>query len=181
MATTLKIEINDDRIQAKLNDVIQKASDPRKVMAGIATELANQTEKNFAAGGMPAWHPLAASTIKERTRRGAWPGQILQDSGALAGSITPESGSDYAQISTNNMDYAAIHQYGGVIHHNAYSVLKHIMDNGKRRAVSGGTRPAFDTVMHARPFMPVTDDGKLTESALDAVMRILNTNFDDEP
>jgi phage gpG-like protein len=149
-------------------------------MAGIATELANQTEKNFAAGGMPAWHPLAASTIKERSRRGAWPGQILQDSGSLAASITPSSGSDYAQISTNK-PYAAIHQYGGVIHHNAHSILKQIMDNGKPRTTSGGTRPAFDVTMPARPFMPVTDDGKLTESALDAVMRILNTNFDDEP
>jgi phage virion morphogenesis protein len=197
VATILQIDVKDDGMQAKLNALIAQMSDLSPIMSGIANELVAQTEKNVAAGGLPKWHPLATSTIKERTRRGTWPGQILQDSGQLAASITPSSGSDFAQISTNKT-YAAIHQYGGVIHHNAYSLIKHLRTNAKgeleRQGKDGKLKnlavfakekhkrvkkviaehPEHDTLMPARPFLPITPDGKLTPSALDAVMKILD-------
>ena len=61
-------------------------------------------------GGKNTWRPLSAARIKERKRKGHWPGKILQDTGGLKLSINYEStrdgiilgaGKEYAQWLTN--------------------------------------------------------------------------------
>jgi len=51
-------------------------------------------------------------TIKIRTKKGYWPGKILQMRGELAASITSEYSENSAIVGTNKT-YAAIHQFGG--------------------------------------------------------------------
>lgn len=201
MAIKLSIKVNEGGIEAKLKQLIASMSDLSPVMHNISLTLQEQAEQNFTKGGMPTWHPLASATIKERSRHGTWPGQILQESGQLAASVTASSGRDFAQIGTNKA-YAAIHQYGGVIHHNAYSLIQHLRTNAKGDLLRQGTEgnlknlavfakpshkrvkkviaehPAHDVSMPARPFMPVDANGKLSPSALEAVMRILDTAFE---
>jgi phage gpG-like protein len=116
--------------------------------------------------------------VKDKKRAG---GQILQDTGRLANSITPSSDADSATIGTNVI-YAAIHQMGGKIAKPAQSrLVRHRTDrkgNLLRSGHMGGKglifakdshknavarwfeQGAHDIGMPPRPFLPVTPDGQ---------------------
>ena len=71
---------------------------------------------NFEQGGRPGkWDPLAAATIRQRQRKGKWPGRILVQSGhagGLLGAIAYTPGDTSVTIHANKR-YARIHHYGG--------------------------------------------------------------------
>ena len=72
--------------------------------------MEDSVEENFKqAGRSDKWQELAKSTIKQRTKKGHWPGKILQVRCELASSITSYYDSDSAVVGTNKV-YAAIHQ-----------------------------------------------------------------------
>ncbi|MBI5727558.1 MAG: phage virion morphogenesis protein, partial [Ignavibacteriales bacterium] len=51
----------------------------RELYQRIASDLLEAVYKNFEAEGRPEkWKTLAPSTIRERRRKGYWPGKILQ-------------------------------------------------------------------------------------------------------
>jgi phage virion morphogenesis protein len=200
MSTLIEIQITGGQVIDQLEKVRAALQNTAPLMSRISLVLLAQTEQAFAKGGVPAWHPLSARTIKDRTKRGTWPGQILQDSGQLAASITPSSGADFAQISTNKA-YAAIQQFGGVIHHNAYSIKQNLRTDAKGNLLRQGKdgkaknlavfakaghkrvtervaeHPAHDSMIPARPFMPVDADGSLTQPALTAVLAAFDDFF----
>jgi phage virion morphogenesis protein len=80
-----------------------------RVAAGI---MADSVEENFEGQGRPKWRSLAASTVRQRSKEGSWPGKILQRSGSLAQSVTRHSDATSATVGTNK-NYAAIQHFGG--------------------------------------------------------------------
>ena len=109
------ITINLSPAEDKLNNLRNKLSNMRPVLAGISNMMLDAVERNFANETDPEtglrWTPLAASTQRQRARKGKT-GKILQVTGGLVASITPQYGNDYALVSTNKV-YAPIHQFGG--------------------------------------------------------------------
>ncbi len=67
-------------------------------------------------GGSNTWKSLSDSRIKQRTKKGHWPGKILQDTGGLKTAVTVETGkksvtvgiaknyADYLQFGTEKME-----------------------------------------------------------------------------
>ena len=108
----ITIKVNGSR----LNQLQARLGNMRPIMAGISNMMLEVVERNFSTQSNPEtglqWIPLTAHTMQKRAKQGYWPGKILQVSGSLASSISPNYGNDYAIISTNKI-YAAIHHFGG--------------------------------------------------------------------
>jgi len=113
MAEPIKIKIDDVKLQEILKKLISKVQNLRPLMKNISGIIMDSVEENFEKEGRPdKWQELAKSTIKQRKKKGHWPGRILQVRGELASSITSYYDSDSAIVGTNKV-YAAIHQFGG--------------------------------------------------------------------
>ncbi|GBD39828.1 hypothetical protein HRbin37_02114 [bacterium HR37] len=108
----IEIKVDDREIKELLKRILKKSNDMSPAMKDIADIMLDAVEKNFEEEGRPSWPPLSPSTIKERQRKGFWPGKILQREGTLAGSISEDHGPLYALVGTN-IKYAPIHQFGG--------------------------------------------------------------------
>lgn len=104
MATSNVVDITD--LLDLLADMEDRASDLSAPMAIIAEALVGRVNDKFESGG-PGWPALAESTKANRRKRGSG-AQILKDTGRLAGSIQPDSGSDYAEAATD-VEYAVYH------------------------------------------------------------------------
>ncbi|MDR1063063.1 MAG: phage virion morphogenesis protein [Azoarcus sp.] len=119
---TIRVDLDSSKVRRRLGDVLATLADATPLMKRIAGILEAETEANFAAQGRPHWAPLATSTKKARLKRnnGSSHLQILQDSGILAASISTDYSPSHAQIGSN-VAYAAIHQFGGTIAHDARS------------------------------------------------------------
>lgn len=145
-----EIKIDSEAVMATLERLARSAHDATPLMASIATELHSQTEENFAAEGRPKWLGLSPATIAKRSKRGQWPGKILQlSAGGLAPSISASSDANSATIGSNKV-YAAIHQLGG--------------QAGRGRKVT----------IPARPYLPVDAQGKLQPVAEESILGIAN-------
>jgi len=110
----IKITVDDAQVQANLLALSRRGANLRSLMKTIAADLHHDVEEEFRLEGRPPWQRLAASTIAQRTRKGSWPGKILQRSGRLLASISERSDENSATVGSNS-DYAAIHQFGGDI------------------------------------------------------------------
>jgi phage gpG-like protein len=158
----INIAIDDQLLRQAISSLDSGAHNLAPAMRKIAQTLATETENNFRAEGRPKWQALAESTVHsrlggakayrkdgklkasaQRIKDGGF--RILQHTGALASSITTDSDSNHAVIGSNKV-YAAIHQFGG--------------DAGRGKKVS----------IPARPFLPITEDGKLQPEAEQAVL-----------
>jgi phage virion morphogenesis protein len=112
MPEPIEIKIDDKEIQQLLQKLVKKTSELRPLMRNIAGIMADSAEENFEQEGRPDWKELSPATIKQRTKKGYYPGKILQMRGELAASITSDYDDDSAVVGTNKI-YAAIHQFGG--------------------------------------------------------------------
>ena len=128
MPDPIEIRIDDAELQEHLRKLVAKTENLRPLMKNIAGIMEDSVEENFKQEGRPdKWQELAKSTIKQRTKKGHWPGKILQVSQTgLASSITSKYDNDSAMVGTNK-PYAAIHQLGG--------------DAGKNKKVKIPARP----------------------------------------
>lgn len=167
----LKINLDPNKIFGKLLD---KLDNMRPLMKRVSSDLLDTIEKNFEAEGRPKkWLALARSTIRERTKLGYWPGKILQRRGGaegLLGSNMPGYDDTSAWVS-NAKEYAAIHQFGGVIHQAERSSLyvqKRYQKTGKKHKKGqfkkgtefgkGFLHRARTVNIPARPFMVLPDE-----------------------
>ncbi|MDD5391196.1 MAG: phage virion morphogenesis protein [Gallionellaceae bacterium] len=107
-----EIKSNLPQVSILLTELAQRVENASPLMGTISGIMHDEVEENFAQQGRPKWLGLAPSTIKVRTKRGTWPGMMLQVSGQLAASITPSSDARSAKVSTNKK-YAAIQHSGG--------------------------------------------------------------------
>ncbi|WP_052941659.1 phage virion morphogenesis protein [Chromobacterium subtsugae] len=108
-------------------------ADKTPLMRELAGIMSGAVEENFAMEGRPKWLGLKPSTMQQRvggkmkTSRGIWKNgawsiaigqrmargvKILQNSGRLAGSMTPAWDNETSQVGTNVV-YAAIQNNGG--------------------------------------------------------------------
>ncbi|GAB4327357.1 MAG: hypothetical protein Kow0037_00840 [Calditrichia bacterium] len=92
------------------------------LMQNIAGIMHHAVEENFEKQGRPPWPALAKSTIRQRKKRGTWPGKILQQSGQLAASVYQKATANTAVVGTNKQ-YAAAQQLGALIRRAPRSAL----------------------------------------------------------
>ncbi len=113
MDVPIEIKIDNKELNQVLDKLFEKTSNLRPLMKNIAGIMADAVEENFKQEGQPdKWEELKKVTIKVRTKKGYWPGKILQMRGELAASIATEYDESSATIGSNK-EYAAIHQFGG--------------------------------------------------------------------
>lgn len=150
MSDFIRAEIDDRQIQETLRKLAKKVSDLTPFFREAAGILAEAVDENFEGEGRPErWRPLAPATIKARSRKGHWPGMILNISGSrgLVGSITRHYDAHSAIVGTNKV-YGPIHQFGG--------------RTGRGRRIT----------IPARPFLTLDDDYR--KALLDAIRRHLS-------
>lgn len=135
----------------------QKLKNNSTLMLSIAESMRVAVLKNFETEGgrIKPWQRLAHKTIEQRKNKGYWPGKILQRTGQLKRSIISSAGDDYAQVSTN-LIYAAIHNYGGVIHRSSIKTYIRKKSEGKT-AKKPATNKMSSIRIPARPFMMLSD------------------------
>lgn len=114
LVAEIEIRIEVANIDAALAEIERRLENTAPVMGRIEGVMLDAVEQNFEEEGRPRWRGLAESTIRDRERKGSWPGKILQRSGRLATSVVSDSGNGYATVGSN-LEYAAIHNFGGKI------------------------------------------------------------------
>jgi phage virion morphogenesis protein len=145
----MTVRINTGTVPAALAQLERAGTDMGKLHRAIALELVAETEEAFRREGHPdKWKKLSAATIKRRSRKGQWPGKILQVTGALARAVTPSWTSSEARISVAR-PYAQIQQFGGKA--------------GRKRR----------TVIPARPYLPLEKRGGFVHLNREAEAQIL--------
>lgn len=193
MTAKLELTIDNQAINQRLSALAKVLSNMQPVMLQIAEELRAQTLQTFGDEGYPSgsWTPLKRSTIRQREKKGHWPGKILQVSGQLAASIQPDAGADYAQVGTN-LPYARIQHEGGTIHREGkvrlrtdakgnllrqkgYDKLAVFAKASHKRAVDRAVN--YDIVLPSRRYFPVDADNNLIPRAYQAVLSILDRAF----
>ena len=143
------IEFESKSVMVSLARMAEGMQDMTPLSRGISAEFLSQTEANLDAEGRPHWLGLSPVTIAARTRRGTWPGKIMQESGQLAASFTPGYDSESAWIGSNKK-YATIQHAGG--------------QAGRGRKVR----------IEPRPAIPADAQGNLQPEAEEALFGICN-------
>ena len=114
----IKIQLDDQSAIDALNQLMQAGADMSPAMRAIAGVLKDETETAFEYEIDPAtgihWAGLFPETIKQREKKGKWPGQILQVTGGLAASVSTNYGFDFAQIGSNKKQ-ALAQNYGAEV------------------------------------------------------------------
>ncbi|MFN3599516.1 MAG: phage virion morphogenesis protein [Aquificaceae bacterium] len=155
----IKITIEDKKVKEILERLTEKTQDLSPLMKRIGGIMLSAVEENFEQEGRPKWSPLSSKTIKQREKKGHWPGKILQLSGRLASSISMSYSKDSAIVGTN-VKYASTHQFGfqGLV-----SVRTH---ERKGKPVKAHPRKMN---IPARPFLKLTDEDmqKIKEAMLE--------------
>jgi phage virion morphogenesis protein len=154
----ITISVNDKDINQALHALQEKVINLRPVLLKIGELLQESTEdrlnsgKNVDPTGKP-WVTLQPWYQEQKKRN---QGKILSLNGHLADSINHDVINGNTVIVGTNKEYAAIHQFGGVIRPKTAKAL-----NVGGRAVKKVTIPA-------RPFLGVSNQDK--ENILDAVL-----------
>jgi phage virion morphogenesis protein len=150
-AGSISIEFSPpiEEIEADLAAIGRDLSNMRTPLTqSVKQVVIPSIDANFAAGGRPAWEPLAPNTVERRNRQGTGL-SILQVSGRLRAAATQFSrwnvDTDSAQIAnwpTDVITRAGVHQNGA-----------------EATGVGGASR------IPARPFLMLQDDDqeKITE------------------
>lgn len=147
----LEYQVKDEGVTSTLTRIASGMRNPRPLMRMLAGTLETETEKNFAAEGRPHWLGLAPATIKRRTKKGTWPGKILQVSaGGLAASTVSDYGNDFARIGSNK-------PYAGIQHHGGKA--------GRGRKVT----------IPARNWLPADSNGNLQQQAAASIRQDMQT------
>lgn len=141
MNIDIKIDVGD--VEKRLDHMLGFLSHRQPLMREIAAQLHDAVNENFAQQGRPAWLGIKRE------------GMILQKSGRLISSIQAFSDNDSAVVGTN-VEYAAIHQFGG-------KTKPHVILPRNKQALAFNGRvvkkvnhPGSD--IPARPFLMLTDE-----------------------
>lgn len=104
---TVRIQVDAKGIEKAFDRLAQGLKNARPLMREVAFLMNDAVAENFAVGGRPKWLGLAP----DRKRP-----SVLQQTGRLRNSIVQYHDAQTAMVGTNVV-YAAIHQFGGEIHH----------------------------------------------------------------
>lgn len=136
----------------------QRLNNKSNLMLAIAETMRVAVLKNFETQGSrigKPWQRLSPATIKQREKKGYWPGKILQRTGQLKRSIISSYGEDYAQVSTN-LIYAAIQNYGGIVHRSSLKTFIRKKREGKSAKQPKANKMSSIRIP-ARPFMMLNE------------------------
>ncbi len=114
MAASIRIE--DAALRAGLADLQAKLGRMKPALNDIGEALLNSTRERFRSETDPdgnKWRPLSPAYARKKALKGNSK-TILQLRGYLFGSLTYQATDTVLEIGSNR-DYAAIHQFGGVI------------------------------------------------------------------
>lgn len=153
----ITVDVKDQEVLDMLSQLSGRVKNMRPAMADVAEALASESERQFKtqSGPLGKWPDLSEETTKVfRTRKGSWPGQILQVSaGGLSASVQTSFGANFASIGSNK-PYAAMHMFGGV--------------TSPKSMIPGKKIPA-------RPFLPFNPQTQeLSAPARATIIEILN-------
>jgi len=130
------IEVDTKPVLHMLQRVAERLGDMTPVMRAIGAVVMNQTDEAFEQGQSPAGKPWKPSArVREKG------GQTLVNTSRLQTSFTSEASAKQVEVSTN-VEYAAIHQFGGVIRPKT------------KKALAFGGIVRKSVTMPARPFLP---------------------------
>jgi phage gpG-like protein len=101
----IRVDFDSSELLGLLGDLRRRTGDLSDTMAIVAEQLVAAVNDEFETAGQGKWPPLAESTLAKRRGSTA---QILVDTGRLAGSISADSGPDFAEAGTN-VEYAVYH------------------------------------------------------------------------
>ena len=113
----LNFDVNSEDFQSQIKKAIeeqQKKIDFNKIYRGIGEVLQTAMEDQFDKQGAywgKSWTGLRPSTIKQREKKGKWPGSILQVTGALRRSFTYNVVGDKL-VFGSNLEYAKYLHFG---------------------------------------------------------------------
>lgn len=144
----LQLKFDDVRVRSALMEVISLGHDAAPIMQEIAAYGENSTLERFDSETGPD-----GKKWKQSLRAKLTGGKTLTDKGHLRGSITSDSGRDWAQWGSNKV-YARIQQQGGVIKPKSAGKLRFRLANGGWRTVSQVTLPA-------RPYLGVSHEDEV--------------------
>ena len=111
---TFKIEIQTAELDRALTRLASAVGDMTPIMRAIGGELEAATEKNFDSEGA-----RIAAKWRPSRRALAQGGQTLRDTGRLVSSISADGEGHFNEVTKDsvfvgtNVEYAAIHQFGG--------------------------------------------------------------------
>lgn len=167
-------------VLARLSIAMDDLSEP---MAEISNEWLENTRSRFLREESPLGVPWQKSKAAIEEGR-----STLYESGALFNELDRDSGRDFAEVGVQATggpaEYAAIHNFGGVIDHpggTAYRITEHglakFVSNGsaQRHAMHGhGVLPRtqpHNITMPARPYIGVADEDEIM------AMQVLTSHF----
>lgn len=171
--TSIKIE---DQATPALSSLVRAASAPEAMMRDISGYMLFSTQRRFETETDPdgqKWQSLSKRTAAARVgrrRRGA--DNILRLTTRLYRSLTAVSDATSAQVGTN-VEYAAIHQFGGVLpvpERQGRVTFKAIRGKRGVRFVKPGTKGATEqdvTIrahsirMPARAYLGINDSDRI--------------------
>lgn len=139
------IHVDDAAVLAALRRLAGVFTDPAAIAAGIAELGENATRDRFRTETAPdgsRWKPSLRVQVSG--------GRTLTKDGHLAGSLSSQSGADFAEWGVNRI-YAAIHQFGGTIRARNAGALRFQLAHGGFATVKAVKMPA-------RPFLGVSPD-----------------------
>jgi phage gpG-like protein len=141
-----------------LEAATKRATAAKPAMQAIAEIIRGEALRNFREGGRypSRWKPSI---------RASSGGKTLMDKGTLRNSITATATDTTAQAGTA-LKYAGIHQFGGTIRAKTAK--------GLRFQVGGRWCTKREVVIPARPFMPISNNGKLSENVLTRSCTVLS-------
>ncbi len=114
--TGVTITVDDTAAQAALARLRDAAQNLRPALDAVGLSVVSRMRATFEQQADPwgkGWQGLKASTLRKRRKKGAG-AQILRDTGRLMNSISHTVGDNEVTIGTE-VEYAAIHQFGGTI------------------------------------------------------------------
>lgn len=105
-------KVNHKELDRKLLKGRLRAEKLGDALNDIENLIQSSVEQNFVEEGRPTpWKKLKSATIRGRTKRGTWPGQILTESSQLRSSVNTRVQGNTIFVGSNKK-YAHAHQFG---------------------------------------------------------------------
>lgn len=179
---SIKVDLHDAEARLGLRVLLDRMDDLHPFFKGVGERMVSSSKDRFRNENAPdgsAWKPLRPATIKARQKRGRSAIKILRERGYLAGSINYHATGDEATVGSA-VEYAAIHQLGGVIDKPARAAKIHrklerdgsvgrrfVKKTLKRKVETDVTIPAHKIAIPARPYLGLTaaDETGIREDA----------------
>ena len=180
--SAINVRIDDSKTQRHLSDIVGRMHDKRPGLLIIGNIIRTSVVRNFEKSGRPRrWQE------SQRVKKTGGKTLIKKGfGGGLLGSINIRLGEDSVSVGTNKK-YAAIHQFGGTIHHPAHERIIHFKSfkSGPKRGkvlfskphkashamkINGG---AYDIEMPKRPFLLIQNEDwpEMTNALNDFMLR----------